>query len=33
VVVTTPSDLEKYGDIPGLIYKTALREGRTVYAA
>jgi predicted nucleotidyltransferase len=33
VVVTTPGDLEKYGDRPGLIYKTVLREGRTVYAA
>ena len=33
VVVVTPRDLEKYGDRPGLIYMTALREGREVYAA
>ncbi len=33
VVVATPEDLQRYGDRPGLIYRTALREGRTVYAA
>ena len=33
VVVATPEDLARYGDRPGLIYKAALREGRTVYAA
>ena len=27
VVVVTPEDLERYADRPGLIYKTALREG------
>src|SRR4030042_834195 len=31
VIVATPQDLETYGDRPGLIYKTALREGRTLY--
>ena len=33
VVVATPSDLEKYKDSPGLIYREALREGRELYAA
>lgn len=33
VVVATPSDLEKYGDHPGLIYRAALTEGRELYAA
>lgn len=33
VMVATPQDLEKYGDRPGLVYRTALREGREVYAA
>jgi predicted nucleotidyltransferase len=33
VIVATPTDLERYGDRPGLIYKTVLREGRAVYAA
>lgn len=33
VLVTTPSDLEKHRDNPGLIYKTILREGQTLYAA
>lgn len=33
VVVATPSDLERYGDSPGLIYRTILEEGRELYAA
>jgi len=33
VLVATPSDLEKYRDNPGLVYKTILEEGRTVYAS
>ena len=33
IVVATPSDLQKYGQTIGLIYKTVLREGKEVYAA
>jgi len=33
VVVATTSDLEKYRDSPGLIYREAMREGRELYAA
>jgi predicted nucleotidyltransferase len=33
VLVTTPSDLERYKDNIGLIYYTVLREGKEVYAA
>lgn len=33
VVVATPSDLEKHRDNVGLIYRTVLREGKTVYVA
>jgi len=33
IVVATPSDLERYGNSPGLIYREALGEGRAVYAA
>ncbi len=33
VVVATPSDLKKYGDSPGLIYREIVREGRELYAA
>jgi len=33
LLVATPSDLEKHGDNPGLIYRTVLEEGRTLYAA
>ncbi len=32
VVVATPTDLEQYGDTPGLVYRQALREGRIIYA-
>ncbi len=33
LVVATVSDLAAHRDNPGLIYQTALKEGRTVYAA
>jgi uncharacterized protein len=33
VVIATPSDIEKYKDSPGLIYREALRGGRELYAA
>lgn len=33
VIVATPSDLAKYGDTPGLIYREIIREGRELYAA
>jgi predicted nucleotidyltransferase len=32
LVIATPTDLEKYGRSPGLIFKTILAEGQTVYA-
>jgi predicted nucleotidyltransferase len=32
VIVVTPTDLEKYGQSKGMIYKTALAEGRVIYA-
>lgn len=33
LVVATPSDLEKYKNNLGLIYKTILEEGKEIYAA
>jgi len=33
ILVATPSDLEKYRDNIGLIYRTILREGKELYAA
>jgi predicted nucleotidyltransferase len=33
LLVATPSDLEKYKNNIGLIYRTVLREGRELYAA
>ncbi len=33
LIVATPSDLEKHRDNPGLIYRTILEEGKTLYAA
>ncbi len=33
VVVATESDIEKYGDRIGTIYRPALREGKVVYEA
>lgn len=31
VVVVTPEDVERYGDVHALVIKPALREGREVY--
>jgi predicted nucleotidyltransferase len=33
LVVATPSDPARYGDAPGLVYATALREGKLLYGA
>ena len=33
VVVATPTDISKYKDSPGLIYREALRGGKELYAA
>lgn len=33
VVVATPSDLQKYGNSPGLIYREIMKEGIELYAA
>lgn len=33
IVVTTPEDLERYGDAIGLVYRPALREGKVIYVA
>jgi len=33
VIVATPDDIERYKDTIGLIYRPALREGKTIYAA
>lgn len=33
LIVATPSDLEKHRDNPGLIYRSILQEGKTLYAA
>lgn len=33
ILVATTSDLEVRGDVPGLVYRDALREGRELYAA
>ncbi len=33
VLVATPSDLERYGDSPGLVYREIMREGIELYAA
>ena len=33
LVVATESDILDHGDAPGSIYRTALREGRELYAA
>ena len=33
IIVATPEDLERHRDTIGLVYRTALREGRVVYAA
>jgi len=31
LIVATPTDLERHGDNPSLVYHAALREGRTIY--
>jgi uncharacterized protein len=31
VVVVRPEDLERFGGTPGLVYRSALREGQIVY--
>ena len=33
VVVVTPDDVERYKDSPALVIRSALREGRVLYAA
>lgn len=33
IIVTTPSELKRFGDMIGLIYRPALREGRVLYEA
>jgi predicted nucleotidyltransferase len=33
IVVAKPEDIERYKDTIGLIYRPALREGKTIYAA
>lgn len=33
IIVATPEDIEEYRDVPGLIFRTALREGRVIYPA
>lgn len=33
VIVATPSDLDRYRDSPGLVYREALREGKELYVA
>lgn len=33
VIVITPEDIERYGNVPHLIIEPALREGKVVYAA
>jgi predicted nucleotidyltransferase len=33
IVVATEEDLATYGDNPSLVFKRALQDGRTVYAA
>jgi predicted nucleotidyltransferase len=33
VVVTTPSAIARYGDLVGMVYRPALREGRLIYEA
>jgi predicted nucleotidyltransferase len=33
IIVATPEDLERYGESPALVYRSALKEGKEVYAA
>lgn len=32
-VVTTEGDLERYGHVPGMVYRRVRQEGKTIYAA
>lgn len=32
-VVMAEGDLERYGHVPGMIYRRVLQEGKTIYAA
>lgn len=32
IIVATPDDIDRYKDTIGLIYRPALREGKTIYA-
>ncbi len=32
VIVVTPADVQKYGDVAGYILRPALREGKVLYA-
>lgn len=31
VIVATPEILRRFGDMPGMIYQSAIREGKTLY--
>ena len=33
LVVATPEDIERFGNSPALVFESALREGRVIYAA
>jgi predicted nucleotidyltransferase len=33
VIIATPEEIERYGDTPALIFREALREGKTLYVA
>ncbi|MBW2618388.1 MAG: nucleotidyltransferase domain-containing protein [Deltaproteobacteria bacterium] len=32
IIVASPEEIARLGEIPGYVYKSALREGRVVYA-
>ncbi len=31
IIVVTPEDIERYGDVPALVLEPALREGKVIY--
>ncbi|HWQ75084.1 MAG TPA: hypothetical protein VN441_07200 [Syntrophomonas sp.] len=31
IIVANPETIDKYGEVPGYIYQSALREGRVLY--
>jgi predicted nucleotidyltransferase len=33
VIVATPEEIERYGESPALVFRQALREGKTLYVA